>query len=87
MMRNGNACPCCLTKNPKIEDINRILKNQLIKAQINCISCKNQFPYETIDEHEIHCGKCTLCVAKLSPALSIVQHNLNDCQKIEFRCV
>ncbi len=87
LKRNGNQCPCCQTKNPKIEEINRILKNQLIKAQIYCISCKNQFSYEQIDEHEVHCGKCTLCVTKLSPALSIVQHHLNDCQKIELRCV
>jgi hypothetical protein len=85
---NGKMCPCCKTKNPTFVEINRVLKNLLVKASIKCISCKVAFPYEQIDEHELHCGKCYLCNAtKLSPAVSIIMHHLNECQKVEIKCI
>lgn len=65
-----------------------MLKNLLVKATLKCISCKKAFPYEQLDEHELHCGKCNLCSdAKLSPALSLTQHHLNECLKVDVRCV
>ena len=87
MVATGNQCPCCKTKKPKFIEINRVLKNLLVKASIKCISCKKAYPYEEIDSHELHCGKCQLCAAKLSPALSIMQHHVNECQKIEISCI
>lgn len=83
---NGNQCPCCKVKKPNFIDINRVLKGLLVRANIKCIHCKNAFPYEQIDEHELRCGKCHLCATKLSPAMSVMQHHLNECAKVEIRC-
>jgi hypothetical protein len=58
----------------------------LIKASIKCISCKKAYPYEEIDRHELNCGKCHLCATKLSPAVSVMQHHVNECPKVEIPC-
>lgn len=63
------------------------IKNLLDKVQIKCIHCKKTYDYEHIDEHELNCGKCKVCSVKLSPTVSIIQHNINECAKVEFRCV
>ena len=67
--------------------MHRTIKGLLEKLQVKCISCKKGFPYEQIDEHELHCGKCNICQTKLSPTTSIIQHQLNECAKVDFRCV
>lgn len=69
---NGGKCPCCKIDKPQFVEINRFLKNLIVKAQVKCISCKKAVPWDQLDDHELHCGKCNLCnAAKLSPVLSI----------------
>lgn len=46
-------------------EINRVIKNLLCKATIKCINCKKAYPYAEIDKHEISCGKCQICSAKV----------------------
>jgi len=55
-------CNQCKDKLAVKEEVNRIIKNLLVKVKVRCPkACGQVIDYELIDEHERSCGACMLC--------------------------